>query len=425
MQFSFIHAADIHLDSPLKGLARYEGAPVGRLRSATREAFTNLVNLAIEKSVRFIIIAGDLYDGEWKDYNTGLFFAKEMARLQACNILVYLIKGNHDAASIISRELKLPSNVYVFDSRRSETVILEEGQIALHGQSFSTRAVIENLAKEYPEPIPGFFNIGILHTSATGREGHENYAPCSVDELKGKGYDYWALGHIHMRELLCQDPPILFPGNIQARHSKEAGPKGCTLIQVHDGEITQLEHQPLDVLRWDVLEIDVSMVDMYDDLLRKIEEQMESSYIAADGRMLAIRTVLVGNTKLHGKLLKNKDGLLNDIRSIAFGVGQGDIWIEKVKVLTASQLEGKDDTESNNSSIHMVTDWLNQVDMKELLDEVSAELLGVINILPTDLKQTHQGFDLNLDRFLDTRMGSIKELIMERLSDPKKELTER
>ena len=121
MDFTFIHAADIHLDSPLKGLSRYDGAPVGRLRSATREAFTNLIDLAINRQVNFVIIAGDLYDGDWKDYNTGLFFASEMARLEKHEIPVFMIKGNHDAASVITKEIKLPANVHVLDVKKCES----------------------------------------------------------------------------------------------------------------------------------------------------------------------------------------------------------------------------------------------------------------------------------------------------------------
>ena len=115
MNFKFLHAADLHLDSPLKRLARYEGAPVDELRSAPRAALRNLVSLAIEEKVDFVLIAGDLYDGDWKDYNTGLFLNQRLKELQSASIPVYLVKGNHDAESRIS-----PSRIM---SKCLETVI--------------------------------------------------------------------------------------------------------------------------------------------------------------------------------------------------------------------------------------------------------------------------------------------------------------
>ncbi|HLS27818.1 MAG TPA: DNA repair exonuclease, partial [Opitutales bacterium] len=197
--FTFLHSADIHLDSPLRGLERYEGAPVEEIRNATRSAFTKLVDLALKKSVDFVIIAGDIYDGDWRDYNTGLFFIREMGRLRENEIPAYIIAGNHDAASVITRQLQLPANVHRFSSAKPETLHIEELGVALHGQSFATRAVTEDLSENYPQAVDGFFNIGILHTCATGRPDHNNYAPCTIAGLSSKGYDYWALGHIHKR----------------------------------------------------------------------------------------------------------------------------------------------------------------------------------------------------------------------------------
>src|SRR5690625_3480523 len=157
--FTFLHTADIHLDSPLRGLERYPGAPVAEIRNATRAAFTNLIDLAIEKKVDFIIIAGDLYDGDWQDYNTGLFFIKEMNRLRQHKISAFIISGNHDAASVLTKQLRLPENVHHFSSESPETFQIESLDVALHGQSFATRAVTENLAQKFPPAEPALFNI--------------------------------------------------------------------------------------------------------------------------------------------------------------------------------------------------------------------------------------------------------------------------
>jgi DNA repair protein SbcD/Mre11 len=245
----FVHAADLHIDSPLCGLERYEGAPVERIRGATPRALENLVELCLAEDAAFLLLAGDIFDGDWRDYGTGLFFVAQLARLRQAGIAVYLIRGNHDAASQVTKYLPLPEMVHEFGWRHAETRVLEAHGVAIHGQSFATRAVTDDLTGAYPEPVRGLFNIGLLHTCADGRAGHEPYAPCSVDGLSAKGYDYWALGHAHAREVLSRDPWIVFPGNLQGRHAREIGPKGATVVTVRDGRMADVEARALDVVR--------------------------------------------------------------------------------------------------------------------------------------------------------------------------------
>jgi DNA repair exonuclease SbcCD nuclease subunit len=214
-------------------LDAYPGAPVERLRGASRQALTALVDLAIEQRVAFVLLAGDIYDGNWADFRTGLFFRDQMVRLRRAGIRVFIVKGNHDAESQITKQLPDVDGVHVFSSHKSETIDLEELGVAVHGRSFPHRAVPEDLVPLYPPPLSGRFNIGVLHTSLTGREGHDPYAPTSVEVLCDKGYDYFALGHVHAREVVRESTPrIVFPGNLQGRHAKETGPKGCELVTV-------------------------------------------------------------------------------------------------------------------------------------------------------------------------------------------------
>ena len=173
-RFRFLHAADIHLDSPLHGLSRYEGLPVEDIRSATRVAFDNLIAYAIDERVDFVVIAGDLFDGDWRDMGTGLYFARAMGRLDQAGIPAFVLAGNHDAASIISRTVPWPPNVRQFGSRQPETHSLPHLAVAVHGQSFSSPAVTENLALAYPPAEAHVFNIGVLHTALAGRHGHDN-----------------------------------------------------------------------------------------------------------------------------------------------------------------------------------------------------------------------------------------------------------
>src|SRR6185312_5708311 len=212
--FKFLPAADIHLDSPLRGLDRYEGCPSEEIRGATRRALDNMVRLAVEEKVAFVLIAGDVYDGDWKDHNTGLWFVRRMAELRDSGIRVFLIRGNHDAKNRMTRDLRLPDNVTSLDVNRPQTCHLDDVPVAIHGQGFASQAVTDDLAANYPAADPGCFNVGMLHTSVHGREGHDRYAPCTVEALRAKNYGYWALGHVHTREVLdAREGPIVFPGN--------------------------------------------------------------------------------------------------------------------------------------------------------------------------------------------------------------------
>lgn len=329
----FVHTADIHLDSPLQGLEAHEDAPIEEIRGATRRAFDNLIDLAIEEAVDFILIAGDLYDGDWKDYNTGLFFAARMGRLSKVGIKVFIVSGNHDAASQITKAMPLPRNVTLFSTRKPQSVKLDDFGVIIHGQSYSFRAVTENLASQYPRYDSSYFNIGMLHTSLTGREGHEDYAPCTPDELKSKGYDYWALGHIHQREIVSQDPWIVFPGNIQGRHIKETGAKGATLVTVEDGRITEVEERKLDVLRWATCQVDLSECETSDMVYEAVRQGFEQALDQADGKTLALRLVLAGRCPVHDQLLDRRARWTEEFRAIAAELG--DLWLEKVKFKTS------------------------------------------------------------------------------------------
>ncbi|HEV7786627.1 MAG TPA: DNA repair exonuclease, partial [Thermoanaerobaculia bacterium] len=256
--FRFLHAADVHLDSPLRGLERYEGAPVEEIRGATRKAFVNLVDLAIHEEVAFLLLAGDLYDGDWRDYNTGLFFIAQMRRLEAAGIPVFVVAGNHDAASQITKVLRPPANVRMLGTKKPETVRLEEIGAAIHGQGFAAASVKEDLSAGYPTADPFLFNVGLLHTSLDGRPGYASYAPCTVAGLRSRGYQYWALGHVHEREEVSRDPWIVFPGVLQGRHVRETGAKGATLVTVGDREVVSVEAHELDVMRWAVCTADAT-----------------------------------------------------------------------------------------------------------------------------------------------------------------------
>jgi DNA repair exonuclease SbcCD nuclease subunit len=326
----FLHAADIHLDSPLAGLHTRADLPPALLRDCTRRAFAAMVDLARAEDVAFVIISGDLYDGDWKDFSTGLFFAGQMARLdRPC----FLLRGNHDARSIITKDLSLPPNVREFSTRTCQTHELGELGIALHGQSFPNRAVPEDISEGYCDPLPRFLNIGLLHTSANEPGEHETYAPCEPGRLALKGYDYWALGHIHARRVLQQRPWIVFPGNLQGRHIRETGAKGCSLVTVEEGRIVAVEHRAIDTLRWALLEVDASGDDEHA-LGRRIADAVQRALSQAEDRPLLARLVLQGEAPAHPGLATDAERLAAECRAAAIEAG-GELWVEKVRLRTS------------------------------------------------------------------------------------------
>src|SRR4051794_26748779 len=251
MAITFLHAADVHLDSPLRGLERYENAPVERIRGATRRAFERMIQLAVDLRVDFVLIAGDLYDGDWRDYNTGLHLVSQLGRLRDARIPVIVIAGNHDAANKMTRALRLPDNVEVLGHDRAGTHTLRDIDVAIHGQSYARADMRDNLVAGYPAAMPGCVNIGLLHTGLTGLDGHERHAPCTVADLRVRGYGYWALGHIHTRGNPCPDPLVVFPGNPQGRHIRESGEKGCMIVTLEPGQRAAPQFHRLDVVRWE------------------------------------------------------------------------------------------------------------------------------------------------------------------------------
>jgi DNA repair exonuclease SbcCD nuclease subunit len=331
----FVHAADLHIDSPLRGLEQYEGAPVDLIRGATRRALENVVSLCLDERAELLVLAGDLYDGDWKDYSTGLFFCRQMARLREGNVRVVWIRGNHDAASRLTQHLRPGENVRELSHARPETVELELGvHVAVHGQGFPKGKVTDDLSQRYPEPVAGAFNLGLLHTALDGREGHDAYAPCRVEALANKGYDYWALGHVHQREVVLREPWIVFPGNLQGRHARETGEKGATLVTLREGRVVEVEHRSLDEVRWVHLVIDANAAASSDDALDLLRERLAQTAGDAEGRLVAARVSVVGSTRAHAALRVHAERFENEVRAAALDVGRQSVWVEKVKLET-------------------------------------------------------------------------------------------
>jgi exonuclease SbcD len=411
--FKFLHAADVHLDAPLLGLARYPGAPVGDVRGSTRQALTNLVDLAIREQVAFVVVAGDLFDGAGRDYHTALFMISEASRLRSAGIPLLIISGNHDAASILAKQLRAPENVTVLPTTKPKSVVLENVPVVVHGQGFARPQLFDNLADAYPAPHANLLNVGVLHTSVDGRNGHAGYAPCTAAELQSKGNDYWALGHVHTREVLSSEPWVVFSGCTQGRHIRETGAKGATLVTVENDEITAVEHHDLDVLRWAL--VDISAVDAdEDELLGRVRDGVEAAASEAESRLLAVRLVVSGQSPLHRTLVSERERMLNEFRGAVSDAAFGQAWLERVKFETAApvdvtRLMTRDDAVGGllRTLRALPTD---QAALAELADELS----DLKRKLPPDIAV--DDFDLDDPAVMARLVGDIEHLLLPRLT---------
>ncbi len=337
MPFRFIHTADLHLDSPLASLALRNGDLADLVRGATRKALERIVDLAIAEEVDMVIVAGDLYDGSQTSMATALFLMGEMRRLEAAGIRVFIIRGNHDAQSQITRELTFPPNVHVFDGRGKPVKAGALGggrEIHVHGISFAQPHAPSSLLPAYRAPVPDAVNIGLMHTSLAGASRHDPYAPVGIPDLAAHGFDYWALGHIHQRRVHSQRPWIVMPGNPQGRDINEGGLKGITLATIaEDGTITCEEHA-VAIAVFERLSVELSGTADWSGMLDRVEAALGEAKAAAAGAHLVARLSLTGTTPLGWRLRRDEDLLLGELQNLAASLG--DCWIEAVELAVAA-----------------------------------------------------------------------------------------
>lgn len=370
-----VHAADLHVDSPLRGLARLgDDALADRLRGATRAALANLVALVVERRADVLLLAGDLYDGDWQDWATGQFVAAQLAVLHDHGIPVVTIAGNHDAESEITRSLRLPPNVTVLPTDAPASVELLDGALVVHGQGFATRAVTANIAAAYPDRVPGVVNAGLLHSSVEGAEGHERYAPCTVADLTGLGYDYLGLGHVHARQVLASgEHTVAFSGNIQGRHPRETGQKGAYVVDVAGpGQGAELEFAALDVARWEHLHLAVDDCADLDAVLERVHEEMSAQVAAAGDRDLVARVTLTGASPAASELADDQ-AVKEQLRADGHRLG---VTVEAVKNRTRAPSAASPVDEELRAAVLTAARALGEDPsrVRELLKPMAAEL---------------------------------------------------
>jgi DNA repair exonuclease SbcCD nuclease subunit len=422
LNMKFLHAADLHLDSPLRGLAGHDEAPVDDLRGATRKAFNNLVELAIEEKVAFVLLAGDLYDGTWQDVSTAIFLAKKLGELDRAGIRVFGVLGNHDAQSKLTKALEKPKNLTLFSANKPRTEVLKDIEVAIHGQSFGQQHVEENLAARFPAAKPGMFNIGLLHTSLDGRVGHAAYAPCKLDDLRARGYQYWALGHVHAREEVSTDPWVVFPGCLQGRHVRETGPKGCCLVTVEEGRVASVEHRALDVVRWAKCEVHLGKVDSMQGVLESASKALSKVLEDAEGHIVATRMRFVGASPVHAELQGRTQWLRQRLLELATEMYGEGLWIEKVAMATTSKLDRRAVLAGDGALGGLARSILEVKEEPSAVRGLDAAMAAFRERLPPEVFLAEDGLRLDDHEVVARLIQEAKELLLGKLLETGGEL---
>ena len=283
-----------------------------------------------------------------------------------------------------------PEREFVFETRKPTTHRIPKLEVALHGRSFKEAATTENLALGYPDPVPGWLNIGVLHTALEGNTVHAHYAPCSMAELEAKGYQYWALGHVHEHRIWRGKSTVVFPGNLQGRHIRETGPRGAVLVTADGVEIKTVERLHVDVLRWHLLEVDVSSASTLDEAVRLTGLSLENLSAGSDSKIpLAVRVSLQGSSPAHGELFGLESQLRGEILAQAIAIGAERIWIEKIKLETKAQ-ETAEVIAARSDAIADLQSLLNDAELDEdFMRRLQDELFQLIGKAPVELLKSN------------------------------------
>jgi DNA repair exonuclease SbcCD nuclease subunit len=302
--FSFIHAADLHIDSPYQSLANLDNALADRLIEESKKAFIRLIENCINENVDFLLLSGDAFDSGSGNLTGQLRFLKGMNDLKQAGIPVYLICGNHDPLDQWSKHIALPENVHRFSGDIVERKVIEVGQdkVGIYGISYASKKEDRNLVQLFHADPADDFSIGLLHGNFGSASGHANYAPFTLPDLQLAGMNYWALGHIHKRQTISENQPLaIYPGNIQGRHFNETGEKGCVKLDINKGEIDQPKFIPLSGVIFERVVLDVSHVETLNDLHDKFNSLFDELSIS-NKKSVLLRLTLTGATPLHQTL---------------------------------------------------------------------------------------------------------------------------
>ncbi len=382
----FLHTADLHLDTPFKGLASWNMNLAGRLKDATFRSFGKIIDFCINENVDFLVISGDIFESDNKSLAAQLKFMSELKRLSDKGISAYFVCGNHDPLNSWLETAGLPENVYLFGSNAVENFTYYKDNkpaAEICGISFREKVVKDNLAIKYrlkdnPAPV----SIAVLHGTAGIPGPHENYAPFRVKDVLKTGFNYWALGHIHKRQIINESGPVMvYPGNPQGRDFGETGAKGCYLVEIDEDGKVNLEFIPVQIIRFEEIEIDLADEDKIDRIWDKIEKSRNSVEDYDENVSYILRVNLTGRTTLHAHL--NKPGELEKLQEY-FNEGQLNqinfTWIDRFEINTMPVIDIEQIRKGNDFAAELLKAFGEyELDLKrldELINSINEEFLG-------------------------------------------------
>lgn len=413
MAFRFVHCADIHLDSPLRSLSLRNEELGEMIGNATRQAFVAIIDLCLAERVDALIIAGDLYDGDQTSMKTARFLADQMDRLHEAGITTYKIRGNHDAMSRITSQLVLPQSVKIFGGRADPVMIRNNGlDVMIQGISFANAQSDESLLPKYRAADPSAFNIGIMHTSLNGADGHDVYAPCKLTDLQEFGLDYWALGHIHQRSDYQGQSRVIMPGMPQGRDINEAGEKSVSLVTVHNDRTIEVEERLTSLAQFERVELDISRLEDWDALGEAMQAALQDKREQARSPHLVARLSFKGANELGWRMRRDRDLLLEEAQRRADRCGR--TWIEKLEIeVEPPSQQGSDSADPLIELSQIIENEIaTSPEMREEFRALVEELQGV---MPPEARDFAGRDAEGLERFLDQMLQDGGREVMSRL----------
>ncbi len=344
MTLRFVHAADLHLDSPFTGIRAAAPENVASaLYSATFDSYRNIIDLCISERVDALLVAGDVYDGADRSLRAQQAFIEGLRSLDAVGIRSFVCHGNHDPLDGWEARLSYPAGCRRFGTEFSaEPVFLDEPHRALvYGISYPTRDVFENLVSRLGQVEEPAFTVGLLHANVGGNADHAPYAPCTLDDLAQTGIDYWALGHVHTRQVLREgNPTVVYPGNSQGRHPNETGARGVYLVEIESNGNVKLDFRPTDTVRWERVSVDIGDLETEQDLLNAVDDAMQSLLDGPEGRSVVTRLTLTGRGDLNHFLRQPRaaDDILEGVNERWAGE-LPFAWCERIEDATAAPID--------------------------------------------------------------------------------------
>lgn len=257
----FLHIADVHLDSPFLGLSFLPSELFCQIKNAIQLSFEKAVNFAIDNDVDLVLLAGDTFDSIHPTPQSKIFFANQIKRLVDRQIQVVMVLGNHDYSQIDDLLLNESPYFKIIGSNEQieqvDFMTKSQYKYRVVGFSYQHNHITEDIIAKYPPKSTLIYTIGLAHAGMKQSSvDQNNYAPFTLNEVKDLNYDYFALGHIHLRQILSQEPWIVYSGNLQGRHVNEKDAKGFYFGQVDEqSQNTQLQFIDVSPIVWQTVDL--------------------------------------------------------------------------------------------------------------------------------------------------------------------------